>query len=45
MDDISPYDLGWGAGYSDVEPSCPFEEGSPEHLEWWEGYKQGERDC
>jgi len=40
-----PYELGWSAGYHDEYPECPFPEGSPEAVSWWNGYNQGSNDC
>lgn len=39
------YDLGWGDGYSDNCPNCPYEEGSDKYDEYYKGYEQGSMDC
>lgn len=43
--DTNPYDLGWGQGYDDQLPDCPFTEGTEEYDEFWRGYDQGSMDC
>lgn len=40
-----PFDMGWCEGYKDVLPECPYDEGTPESIAWWEGYSQGAMDC
>lgn len=42
---LDPHDLGWQAGYDDEPPDCPYEEGTEEAKEWWEGYWEGSNDC
>jgi hypothetical protein len=39
------YDLGWRHGYDDELSDCPYEDGTAEHLAYYEGYAQGCNDC
>lgn len=40
----TPYDKGWGSGYHDEFPECPYDENSEESIEWWKGYSEGSRE-
>lgn len=38
------YLAGWGSGYNDDPPDCPFEENSREAIDWWKGYTDGDHE-
>jgi len=45
MEEENPWEEGWSAGYDDLPPENPYQEGTEEYDLWEEGYDQGSEDC